>query len=160
MAYDEFFFCVLVFVLIMLFSLPYNCRQTFYTALSLLSFLLLSMIANNRRADFVALLVGVVVAWVLIFTVKRHARKSLIVILLVTALFGGVYMAAFYNGTGGISEPARAIVSVFRPDPNDAASNLYPDIDNYDLKYTVKLNPLGLGFGKPVLQPVPLQDLS
>ncbi len=160
MAHEESYFWVSVLLLIMLFSLHSNYRPQFYTALSLLPFLLLSLIANNRRADFVALLVGVVVAWVLIFTVKRHARKSLIVILLVTALFGGVYMAAFYNGTGGISEPARAIVSVFRPDPNDAASNLYRDIENYDLKYTVKLNPLGLGFGKPFLQPVPLQDLS
>jgi hypothetical protein len=160
MAHEESYFWVSVLLLIMLFSLHSNYRPQFYTALSLLPFLLLSLIANNRRADFVALLVGVVVAWVLIFTVKRHARKSLIVILLITALFGGAYVVAFYNGTGGISEPARAIVSVFRPDPNDAASNLYRDIENYDLKYTVKLNPLGLGFGKPFLQPIPLQDLS
>ncbi len=126
----------------------------------LLPFLLLSLVANNRRADFVALLVGLVVAWVLIFTVKTHARKSLLVILLVTTLLGGAYVAAFYNGTGGFSSPARAVVSVFHPDPTDAASNLYRDIENYDLKYTVKLNPMGLGFGKPFLQPILLPDLS
>ncbi len=123
-------------------------------------FLLIALIANNRRADFVALVVGLLVAWALIFNIKTHARKSLLVILLVTTLLGGAYVAAFYNGTGGFSSPARAMVSVFHPDPTDAASNLYRDIENYDLKYTVKLNPLGLGFGRPFLQPIPLPDLS
>jgi hypothetical protein len=160
MAHEESYFWVSVLLLIMLFSLHSNYRPQLYTALALVPFLLLSLIANNRRADFVALLLGLVVAWILIFTVKTHARKSLIIILLIAALFGGAYVAAFYNGTGGFSEPARAVVSVFRPDPTDAASNLYRDIENYDLKYTVQLNPLGLGFGKPFLQPVLLPDLS
>jgi hypothetical protein len=75
-------------------------------------------------------------------------------------LLGGAYVAAFSNGRGGFSEPARAIVSVFHPDPTAAASNLYRDIEDYDLKYTVKLNPLGLGFGKPFLEPILLPDIS
>ncbi len=160
MAHEESYFWISVLLLIVLFSLHSQYRPQFYTALALLPFLLIALIANNRRADFVALLVGLVVAWVLIFTVKVHARKWLLVVLLVTALFIGAYVAAFYNGTGGVSSPARAVVSVFRPDPNDAASNLYRDIENYDLKYTVKLNPMGLGFGKPFLQPMLLPDLS
>jgi hypothetical protein len=160
MAHEESYFWVSVLLLIMLFSLHTKYRPQFYTALALLPFLLIALIANNRRADFVALLVGLVVAWILIFTIKRHARKSLLVVLLVTAVFVGAYVAAFYNGTGGFSSPARAIVSVFHPDPADAASNLYRDIENYDLKYTVKLNPMGLGFGKPFLEPILLPDLS
>ena len=160
MSHEESYFWVSVLLLIMLFSLHSKYRPQFYTALALVPFLLIALIANNRRADFVALIVGLVVAWVLIFTVKTHARKSLLVILLFTTLLGGAYVAAFYNGTGGFSSPARAVVSVFRPDPTDAASNLYRDIENYDLKYTVKLNPLGLGFGKPFLQPMLLPDLS
>jgi len=160
MAHEESYFWVSVLLLIMLFSLHSRYRPQFIAALAVLPALLLSLIANNRRADFVALLVGFVVAWVLIFVVKTHGRKSLLVALLVTTLLGGAYVAAFFNGTGGFSEPARAVVSVFRPDPIDAASNLYRDIENYDLKYTVKLNPMGLGFGKPFLQPILLPDLS
>jgi hypothetical protein len=160
MAHEESYFWVSVLLLMMLFSLHSRYRPQFFAALIVLPFLLLSLIANNRRADFVALLVGLVLAWVLIFMVKKHARKSLLVVLLVTTLLGSAYVAAFYNGSGGFSEPARAVVSVFRPDPTEAASNLYRDIEDYDLKYTVKLNPLGLGFGKPFLQPVLLPDLS
>ncbi len=160
MAHEESFFWVSVLLLIILFSLHSKYRPQLYTALALLPFLLLSLIANNRRADFVALLVGLLVAWAFIFTVKTHARKSLIVILLVTTLFVSAYVGAFYNGTGGFSEPARAVVSVFRPDPTDAASNLYRDIENYDLKYTVQLNPLGLGFGKPFLEPILLPNIT
>lgn len=160
MAHEESFFWISILLLIVAFSLHYKYRPQFYAALSLLPFLLIALIANNRRADFVAILVGLVVAWVLIFTVKPQARKNLIILFLVAASLGGAYVAAFYNGTGGFSTPARAVVSVFRPDPNDAASNLYRTIEDYDLKYTVKLNPMGLGFGKPFLQPVLLPDLS
>jgi len=160
MAHEESYFWVSVLLLIILFSLHSKNRPQFFTALALVPFLLIALIANNRRADFVALVVGLLVAWALIFNIKTHARKSLLVILLVTTLLGGAYVAAFYNGTGGFSSPARAMVSVFHPDPTDAASNLYRDIENYDLKYTVKLNPLGLGFGRPFLQPIPLPDLS
>jgi hypothetical protein len=160
MSHEESYFWVSILLLVMLFSLHARYRPQFLAAVAILPFLLLSLIANNRRADFVALLVGFVVAWVLIFTIKTHARKSLLAVLLVTILLGSAYVAAFYKGSGGFSSPARAIVSVFVPDPADAASNLYRDIENYDLKYTVKLNPMGLGFGKPFLQPVLLPDLS
>ena len=36
---------------------------------------------------------------------------------------------------------------------------MYRDIENYYLKYPVKLNPLGLGFGKPSPEPI-LPDIS
>jgi len=160
MAHEESYFWISILLLIIVFSLHYKYRPQLYASLAIVPILLLALIANNRRADFVALLVGIVVAWVLIFMVKAHARKSLLVILFIAILFGGAYVAAFYNGTGGFSEPARAIVSVFRPDPGDASSNLYRTIEDYDLKYTVKLNPMGLGFGRPFLQPILLPDLS
>jgi hypothetical protein len=48
---------------------------------------------------------------------------------------------------------------VFYPDAAEAASNAYRTIENYDLQYTIKLNPMGLGFGKPFLQPVLLPNL-
>jgi len=160
MAHEESYFWISVLLLIVLFSLHSMYRPQFFAALAILPFLLLSLVANNRRADFVALVVGLAVAWVLVFTIKKHARKSLLVVLFVTTLLGGAYVAAFYNGTGGVSSPARAIVSVFHPDPTDASSNLYRQIEDYDLKYTVQLNPMGLGFGKPFLQPILLPDLS
>jgi len=160
MAHEESYFWISVLLLIMLFSLHYKYKPQFYVSLALMPFLLISLIANNRRADFVALLAGFAVAWVLIFTVRPKARKMLVTILTIILLLGGAYVAAFYHGQGGFSEPARAVVSVFRPDPADAASNLYRDVENTDLLYTAKQYPLGFGFGKPFLEPVPLPDIS
>jgi hypothetical protein len=92
--------------------------------------------------------------------VKPHARKSLLIIFIVSLIFGGAYVAAFYKSQGGRGEPARAIVSIFHPDAREASSNQYRINENADLTYTAKLNPLGLGFGKPFLQPFLLADLT
>lgn len=102
------------------------------------------------------------VAWALIFLVKPQARKGLAIGMIVFLAIGGAYVAAFAHSSGSIAEPARAIVSVINPglaDARDTASNLYRQIENYDLKYTVRQNPLGLGFGKPFLQPVVLPNI-
>ncbi len=160
MSHEESYFWIAILLLIALFSLYYKYRPQFYTALALLPFLLISLVANNRRADYIALLVGLLVAWVLIFAIKTGARKRLMIVLISTSLLGGAYVAAFSNGQGTLNAPAHAIVSVFQPDATDAASNLYRTIEDYDLSYTVKLNPLGLGFGKPFLQPELLPDIS
>ena len=159
MAHEESFFFVALILLVILFSLHYSYRPQLITALCILPFTVIAMIANQRRADYVALLVGLAVVWVLVFVVKPHARKSLVATLLIFAILVGGYTAAFYNSGGGFSEPARAVVSIFHPDPTEAASNLYRDIEDYDLKYTVLKNPLGLGFGKPFLQPILLPDI-
>ncbi len=160
MSHEESYFWIAILLLIELFSLYYKYRPQLYTALALLPFLLISLIANNRRADFVALLVGLVLAWVLIFVIKPAARQGLIVVLISASLLGGAYVAVFSNRTGGFSEPARSIVEIFHPNPAADLSTLYRDIEDYDLTYTVKLNPLGLGFGKPFLEPILLPDLK
>lgn len=160
MAHEESYFWIAILLLITLFSLYYKYKPQLYTALGIMPFLLLALIANNRRADFVALVVGLFVAWVLIFTIKPEARKFLLTTLIVVLCLGGAYIAIFSNGQGGFSSPARSIVSVFHADPSDAASNLYRDIEDADLRYTVKLNPMGLGFGKQFLEPVLLPNIS
>jgi len=159
MSHEESYFWISIVILIMLLSLYYKCRAQLYTALALLPALLLALVANNRRADFVALLVGMMVVWLLMFLTKPESRRWLVTLLLVVSILGGAYVAAFYKQSGGFSEPARSVVSVFYPDATEAASNAYRDIENYDLQYTVKLNPMGLGFGKPFLQPILLPNL-
>ena len=160
MSHEESYFWIGILLLITLFSLYYKYKPQLYISLCITPFLLLSLVANNRRADFVALVIGLLVAWVLVFAIKPEARKFLVATLVVVLLLGGAYIAAFYNGQGGFSSPARSIVSVFHPDPGDAASNLYRDVENYDLRYTVQFNPMGLGFGKQFLEPILLPDIS
>ena len=159
MAHEESFFFIAVLLLVVLFSLHYRYRPQLYAALAILPFLIIAMIANQRRADYVAFLIGVLVVWILVFVVKPRARKWLAISLFIFLILGAGYVAAFYKSSGSLGEPARAVVSVFYPDPTEAASNLYRDIEDYDLKYTLRLNPMGMGFGKQFLEPIPLPNI-
>jgi len=163
LPHEESFFFVALILLVILFSLHYRYRPQFYAALCILPFLLVVLVANNRRADYLAFLVGAAVALFLVFVVKPHTRKRLIAILVVCAILGGGYVALFSNMSGAFAEPARGIVSIFKPDPSssDYLSNLYRTNEIIDLKYTVMQSPLiGYGFGKQFLQPIPLGDLG
>jgi len=160
MAHEESFFFVALLLLVVLFCLHYRYRAQLYAALLTLPCLLIAMIGNQRRADYIALLVAIVVAWVLIYRVNPHSRKWLITIMLIFVTIGTAYVAAFWKSSGGFGEPARAIVSIFYPDPTDASSNLYRLIENTDLKHTVAQSPLiGWGLGKQFLQPIPLPNI-
>ena len=160
MAHEESFFFIALLLLVALFCLHHRYRPQFYAALLALPGVVIAMIGNQRRADYIALLVGLVVVWLLVFWVKPYARARLVVLMLICALVGTGYVVAFAHSTGGLAQPAHAIVSFFQPDPADASSNLYRMIENYDLKYTAKQNPLGMGFGLRFLQPITLPDIS
>jgi O-antigen ligase len=60
--------------------------------------------------------------------------------------------------------PARAIASNFNPDPRDASSNHDRAWEDKDIMATVNQSPLtqiiGTGFGKPMLQPFSLSDVT
>ena len=159
MAHEESFFFAALLLLVILFCLHYRYRPQLYAALLIVAPVLIALVANKRRADYIALLVGFIVAWVLVIVAKPHARKGLIIALVIFAVLIAGYVAAFSNAGGILAEPARAITSLYHPDPRDALSNLYREIENYDLKYTAKVNPLGLGFGKEFLQPYVLPNI-
>ncbi|HET8840892.1 MAG TPA: O-antigen ligase family protein, partial [Ktedonobacteraceae bacterium] len=160
MSHEESFFWTTVLLLIVIFSLHSRYKPQLFTALALTPFIGISLIANNRRAGFVALIIGILVAWLLVFLASPQKRRLLLFILISCSLLGGGYIAAFSQSDNAFGAPARSVVSVFRPDPQDISSNVYRDIENFDLEYTVKQNPLGLGFGKPFLQPQLLPDIS
>lgn len=160
MAHEESFFFVALILLVVLFTLHYRSRSQLIVALLVLPCVLIATIANQRRADYIALLMGLAVALAFIFMVKPQARKGLLMGTLIFVALGGAYVAAFWHSGGSFSEPARAIASFFHPDPRDAASNLYRLIENYDLKFTEHQNPLlGMGFGKQFLQPITLPNI-
>lgn len=163
MAHEESFFFVALILLIIIFSLHRRYRPQFYTALAVLPFVVIALAANNRRADYIALLIGVFVSWALIFVLRKQARKALATGMILFLLLGGSYVIAFGTTNHSWAAPARAIMSVVYPsatDSRDASSNLYRDIENFDLAYTAKQSfPLGYGFGKPFLQPKILPNI-
>lgn len=164
MSHEEsYFFCGLLLLVILL-SLHHRYRPQLIAALAVLPVIVVTLVLNNRRADYIALVFGLGSAWVLMFVITQRARKMLVIIALLSILFGGGYIVAFANSTSGIGLPAHAIVAVFNPsstDTRNADSNQYRITEDYDLKYTIDHNNFlfGLGFGKPYLQPVPLATL-
>ncbi len=161
MSHEESFFFVSLLVLLVLFYLHHRYRPQFCISLLILPCVIVALIANERRADYIALMGGLAATWLLIFCLKPHARKKLLALLLICIVLGACYFAIFTNSTGGIGGPAHGIVTIFRPDVQTALSNKYRTIENYDLVYTAKQSPLiGLGFGKQFLQPIRLQNIS
>jgi hypothetical protein len=163
LSHEDSFFFISVLVLLLLFSFYYHHRPQLVAALVLLPVYLIALVANDRRADYVAFLLGAGVVVLLILYVQPRIRLRLIVAAMVVSAVGAVYVVAFQHASGTLGEPARSITSVFTTDSGNAvldSSTLYRDLENHDLLYTVGQNPLlGLGFGKPYAQPEPLSSL-
>jgi hypothetical protein len=155
MGHEDSFFFVALLLLIVLFRLHYRYRPQLVAALVVLPPLLYSLLANNRRADYVGLVVGVVVAWLLVIVVKPEGRPRRIATLLACVGLGIIYVVAFANSSGWFAAPAHAVLSTVHPsaaDARDTGSNMYRTIENFDLRFTERQSPLlGYGFGKPFL---------
>jgi hypothetical protein len=164
MSHEESFFFIAVVLLLVILCLHYRYRPQIIGLCLILPPVLLATLANQRRADYLALLIGIMVAWMLIYLVKPKARTRLVVLLIASLVLGGGYVLAFSHASGTLASPARAVISVFAPAADDTtseSSNAYRVIENTDLLFTLKQNPfLGWGFGKPFLQPTPLPDIG
>ncbi|MCC6173978.1 MAG: O-antigen ligase family protein [Chloroflexi bacterium] len=117
-----------------------------------------TMLATQRRAGYIALFVGFVaisIPWVI-----RH-RKALLLIFVPGILVTAIYLPVFWNNTGMLGQPARAVRSLSEPDERDASSNAYRDLEKINVQETIRANPLfGVGFGRQFTFYVPLPDLS
>jgi O-antigen ligase len=117
-----------------------------------------TLLASNRRAGVIVLLVALLAVGLIVFTERRKAFFASIVPALVV---GALYVALFWNATGVLGQPARAIRSLYEPDPRDAASNLYRVLETYNLNLTIHDDPiLGVGFGREFKMVATLADLS
>ncbi|MBI4493141.1 MAG: O-antigen ligase family protein [Chloroflexi bacterium] len=117
-----------------------------------------TLLATERRAGFIA--VGVAFVALSLVLLVAH-RKAFLLIALPLLVGGAIYVPVFWNAPGLLGQPARAVRSLSQPDPRDAASNLYRDLEKIDVRTTIQADPLlGVGFGRPFLFVVPLPDLS
>jgi hypothetical protein len=72
-----------------------------------------------------------------------------------------VYLPAFWNHTGGLAQPARAVRSEVAPSPRDFSSDLYRLQEDANLRFNIRAaGPLGAGFGKPIDYALPIVDIS
>ncbi|MBK8988843.1 MAG: O-antigen ligase family protein [Chloroflexi bacterium] len=124
-------------------------------------FALLTYLAMQRRAAFITLFVGLFFIAILLFIDKRHVFW---LVMPPAAIVGLLYVAVFWNASGTLGLPAQAIKSVVaedQADASDVSSNLYRQIENVNISFTIHQRPLtGVGFGQPFYILVPLPDIS
>lgn len=125
----------------------------------ILPVVLLSYIANNRRASFLAMGVFLVVMAVALY----HERRRIFWLLApFVVTFGILYFVAFWNGTGALGAPVQAVKSVIGfADERDDSSNLYRMLENVNIMFTIRTVPLqGIGFGHKFFIVAPMADIS
>jgi O-antigen ligase/polysaccharide polymerase Wzy-like membrane protein len=147
------------FVLFLLAAYVFGAfRRARLVGLLLAPLLLYALLATERRAGIIVLLVGIAaIALTALFVRRRAFILSALPVLVFTAL----YLVIFWNVGGILGQPARAIKSLYEPDPRDAASNLYRILETFDITVTIHSDPVfGVGFGRPFIMAIGLPDLS
>jgi hypothetical protein len=112
----------------------------------------------KRRAAWPVLVIGLIVLAIMLYRTRPKVfwRTAPVVLVLLAG-----YLAVFWNSTGTLGQPARAIRSQISPDPRDASSDLYRQIEHYDIVANIRgARLLGLGFGQPYVFYEGLPDLS
>ena len=99
----------------------------------------------------------IVVGYARVPSRRRFLRRLVLVI----AAILSVYLPAYWNKTGGLGQPARAIHSFVAPDVRDASSDLYRQQENANLAFNIREGGvLGRGFGVPIDYALPITDIS
>ena len=125
--------------------------------------ILVALLLDQRRTAFIAMAAVFAVITLLTFFVRR--RRAL-VLAGVAAVGLAAYGALFWDSSGPIAEPVRAVRAVVEPSSSstrDQSSNAWRVIENRNIAYTVRQLPLtGVGLGQEYLfqqQPPPLYGL-
>ena len=161
LAHEEalFFAIFLLFVLALwLFDVPGRLRTT---ATALAPVVVAADLANTRRAAWLVLGVGLIALLIVAYAALPSRRRVVFRIMIAIALASAVYLPAYWNKSGGLAQPARAIHSSISPSPRDAASDLYRIQEDANLKLNIsRAGPLGMGFGVPIDYALPIEDIS
>ncbi len=149
---------ILLVVALWLFEVPGRLRKT---ATWLLPLVIAANLANNRRAAWLLLGGGLLALLVIAYQCLPARRQKLRRAGIVLLAFSALYIPAYWNKTGSLAQPARAIHSQFSPDIRDASSDLYRVQEDANLKLNIKQGGiLGKGFGVPIDYALPIVDIS
>lgn len=121
---------------------------------------LITYLATQRRAAFVSLGLALVL---MAFMLYRENRRLFWRIVPIAAVLGVIYIGIFWNSNSALGLPAQALKSIVAPEQNssDALSNLYREIENDNVSFTISMAPLtGVGFGNKFYIIRPMPDIS
>lgn len=131
------------------------------TLLWLLFPLLLGFYVALRRATYGSFAISLAGLFLLLPKQERvRMAKAMGVFLTVTV----VYLAIFWNSYGRLATPAQMIRESLSSDKSTQgesySSNLYREMENYNLAATVQRSPVtGIGFGQKYDTPIPLPSI-
>jgi hypothetical protein len=157
---EAFFFGLYVLLTLGLwvFDLPGRLRTT---ATALLPLVVVGDLVNSRRTAWLILAGGAVVMLVIGMVTQPNRRRVLGGSLVVVAFGAAIYLPVYWDRTGSLGQPARAVHSFVSPDPRDESSDLYRREENANLKYNIRASrPLGMGFGVKINYVYPIADLT
>ncbi len=129
--------------------------------LTILPVVVVTYIADQRRAAFVSLSVAIFLLAILLYFENRRLFFVLLPIVSVSAI---LYMGVFWNSNSSLAFPVRALKSVVAPNSvseRDQSSTYYRAVENINSSFTIHQRPLtGVGFGNPFYVVIPLPDIS
>jgi len=144
---------ILIMALLIQKAAPHPVRL----ALIFVPILVAGMLANERRLVWVQILAVVTVVYLVtaMNAIKRKAQKALLIL----SPFIAAYVALGWNRSTGIFKPVSIIRSAVDSDTN--ASTMWRDIENFDLLWTIRQNPIfGTGYGHGFIEFMPLPPVD
>ena len=123
-----------------------------YALLALQPLVIGAELLTQRRVAFITLL-GVLVV-VALMTYREQPRRTVLLVGAAAFVFA-LYAGVFWERSGALAEPARALRSVIDPgsrSARDLLSDFWREIENTNISYTVRQLPLtGVGLGQQYL---------
>jgi hypothetical protein len=149
---------ILLTLSLWLFNVPGRLRTA---ATMLLPVVLLADLVNSRRTAWLILGTGIIVLATVALVALPARRRFLTRVLTLVTVFSIVYFPAYWNHTGALAGPARAVHSAVAPNARDESSDVYRVQENANLKLNIKEGGvLGKGFGVPIDYALPITDIS
>jgi len=141
-----------------IFNVPGRLRTT---ATLLLPLVLVADLVNSRRAAWL-ILGGELIALTVVTMIAVPARRRFMAkVMAVTLMVAAVYFPAYWNHTGALAGPARAVKSAVAPNTRDESSDLYRMQENENLKNNIRMGgPIGRGFGVPIDYSLGITDIQ
>ncbi len=145
------------FLLVVVLFFEQPIRKNLWLALVILPVLTWGMIANNRRLAWVELGMSLLVIYFI--TPMTRLKRRLAQTVALTIPLTLAYVAVGWSSGSGIFAPVRILRSVI--DSKADTSTLWRDLENYNLYFTLRSNPLlGTGFGHEYVEMIHLPDIS
>jgi hypothetical protein len=150
---------VLMVMALWIFDVPMGRLRK--TATWLTPLVLAADLANTRRAAWLVLAGGLITLLAVAYRTLPERRRLIGKLAIAIGIGLMVYLPAYWNKSGGLAQPARAIHSVIKPSTRDASSDLYRIQEDANLKVNIREGKLlGRGFGVPIDYVLPIQDIS